>query len=171
MTTSAGGDATLIEQLRSLLKEVHDEEHEQGKAVHHLGRLSRRLTIAAALGSAAVGLVTALTQTLHGGARAIVILVAFVGAATSGVAAALKAPERAHGAQGRWLELRSLARRLDVIMATGLDDRTPQELKILIDEVLDRLDQIQGARDSQTIRLSSPQTSGPQPPDGLTTTG
>ncbi len=151
---SASEKAALTQQLRDLLKEVQEEERQQGKATHRLGRLGGRLAVAAAIGSAVAGLVTALSQSLHGAARLIVIIVAFGGAATSGTAAALRAPERAHGAQGRWLELRSLARRLEVISATGLDDRTTDELKTLIDEVLDRLDQIQGARDSQSIRVS-----------------
>jgi len=156
VTASSVDDrAALIEQLRSLTKDVHDEVHAQGKAAHQLARLSRRLTISAAVGAAAVGLVTALTQTLHGTARVIVTLVAFAGAATSGTAAALKAPERAHGAQGRWIEFRSLARRLDAIMTAGLGDRSLQELKSLIDEVLDRLDQIQGASESQNLRLTA----------------
>jgi len=151
---SAGEKAALTQQLRELVKEVQEEEKQQGKATHRLGRLGGRLAVAAAIGSAAAGLVTALSQSLHGVARVIVIIVAFGGAATSGTAAALRAPERAHGAQGRWLELRSLARRLEVITATGLDDRTADELKLLIDEVLDRLDQIQGARDSRSIQMS-----------------
>lgn len=108
---SAGEKAALTQQLRELVKEVQEEERQQGKATHRLGRLGGRLAVAAAIGSAAAGLVTALSQSLHGVARVIVIIVAF-GAATSGTAAALRAPERAHGAQGRWLELRSLARRL-----------------------------------------------------------
>ncbi len=151
---SAGEKAALTQQLSELVKKVQEEERQQGKATHRLGRLGGRLAVAAAIGSAAAGLVTALSQSLHGVARLIVIIVAFGGAATSGTAAALRAPERAHGAQGRWLELRSLARRLEAITATGLDDRTADELKVLIDEVLDRLDQIQGARDSQGIRVS-----------------
>lgn len=146
--------AALVAQLRSLLGEVQREERAQGKATHRLGRLGGRLAIASAIGSAAAGLVTALSQTLHGAARMVVIIVAFAGAATSGIAAALRAPERAYGAQGRWLELRSLARRLDFIVSTGLDGRSRDQLKDLIDEVLDRLDQIQGTHDSQGIRMT-----------------
>lgn len=164
MNPSADERSTLLEKLRSLLEEVQREERAQGKATRHLGRLGGRLAIASAIGSAAAGLVTALSQTLHGAARLAVIIVAFVGAATSGIAAALRAPERAHGAQGRWLELRALARRLDIVVSTGLDGWSREQLEGLVDEVLDRLDQIQGAHDSLGIRVAPGDEGGANKP-------
>ena len=158
------GNAALIDEIRRLADQVRDEEHYQGAQTKRLGRLSGFLAILAAVGSGTVGGVAAASQSLQGGLRTAVVIIAFAGAALSGIAAGVKAPQRAQGAQGRWLELRSLSRRLDAIIAVNLADLSTAQFKALIDDTLDRLDQIQGARDSQRLRLSPAQLSGANPP-------
>jgi hypothetical protein len=152
----------LVQQLHSLAEEARSEMHRQGYETKHLGRLGTVLAVLATLGSGTAGAVVAATQTLSGAARTIVAIVAFIGAGISGVAGAVRAPQRAQGAQGRWLELRSLSRRLEAVTAGGLTSTSIDQLKALIDETLDRLDQIEGARDSATLRLlAQPSTSTP----------
>jgi hypothetical protein len=148
---SAASAAPPNEELRRLLEEIGDEQRSQGKMAHRLSQQRNWLSVIAGLGSGVAGAVVAAVSTLHGGLKTAVILIAFAGTAINAAVLGLHAPERAKGAQDRWLQLRSLHRRLQARLAVDGHEIDLDDAKQLIDVTLDTLDTIQGVQKSAVV--------------------
>ncbi|HEY5244438.1 MAG TPA: hypothetical protein VIJ60_02135 [Acidimicrobiales bacterium] len=161
--------ASSSEELGRLLKEIGEEQSSQGKMAHRLSQQRNWLSVIAGLGSGVAGAVVAAVSTLQGGLKTAVILIAFAGTAINAAVLGLHAPERAKGAQDRWLQLRSLHRRLQARLAVDGQAIAPDDAKQLIDVTLDTLDTIQGVQKSAVVRVdTAPDSKGAGSNDGPT---
>jgi len=165
--SSAAAPASSSEELGRLLKEIGEEQSSQGKMAHRLSQQRNWLSVIAGLGSGVAGAVVAAVSTLQGGLKTAVILIAFAGTAINAAVLGLHAPERAKGAQDRWLQLRSLHRRLQARLAVDGQAIAPDDAKQLIDVTLDTLDTIQGVQKSAVVRVdTAPGSKGAGQNDG-----
>jgi hypothetical protein len=153
--TEGASSDPIKRRLEKILGEVEMEKKEQGKASHKYSRQATWLSIAGAVGSTLAGGVVAANQNLQGELRTLVLILAFLGAVINAAAAAVRAPQRAEGARSRWIALRALARRLEAVLAVEFNGGSQVDARRFLDSTLDWLDEIQGAKVPNELRLGS----------------
>lgn len=154
--------------LRDILTQVREESW------HQCGRWSRRATtwgkwsvglaVVATLGSGAAGATVAASSTLSSTERAVVAIMAFAGAALSGIAAAVGAPAKAQSATLRSDSLAALDRWAGLALV-DLAKLPDDEAHQLVRDILAWRDQIYGVQAPVAIRqgLDSAAPANPRP--------
>jgi hypothetical protein len=155
----------LVAALAKLHTEIEKEITKQRSTSERISKTGYFLSIAASVGAGFAGAVVTIENSLSGVMRTAVVLVAFAGAGLSGTAAVYGAPERSKRWVGRWIQLRALNRRLEVIAT--IDSANEGDLEAWLNVALAWLDQIQGVVAPDGLSLDVGGTTSPhqQPPD------
>jgi hypothetical protein len=154
--------------LTGLLKEIQlttaKESDNWSKWARNWGSWSVVLAVLATLGSGAAGASVVAIANLSGGAKAVVALLAFAGAALSGIAAAVGAPSQAANASRRGDQFSSLERWAGLAVVE-LPTLTSDEAQARVRELLTWRDQILGVN-TPTSLSTGVDSSSPIPPAG-----
>lgn len=154
--------ADLSELLKELQATTAEESDNWSRWARSWGSWSVGLAILSALGSGAAGATVASISVLSNWEKALVVLLAFGGAALSGIAAAVGAPNQAKAASEKADQLASLTRWASLAMVEVPTMATESEKQERVMDLIAWRDQIFGvtAPGSLNPSASSPPPSG-----------
>lgn len=140
----APNEGTPGDVLNSRMTEAVNMAAEAKKQQTRWHYLAIGLSLGGSIGAALAGAAVASSNSLTGGWRTTVVVVAFVGAGLSGAAAGIRAPEREETKRRKKAQLDALARRLDTVIKLDLDKLDPTSRRQRVEAALNYLDEIDG---------------------------